>query len=153
MFVDEHSTDYNIFTDTIDMVALHVPVHLPSASSTSPHNKDSSAITAPAPIKCLVYIGLPENPQFVGPQDPQKLAEHIVRSRGPSGENTEYVYMLEEALEQLRKDTGTEGEIDEHVVDLARRVREAERKLKGGQSDNVVGRKGEQGDGAEEVEK
>lgn len=38
-------------------------------------------------IKCLVYIGLPDNPQFLGPQDPQVLAEHIVQSRGPSGEN------------------------------------------------------------------
>lgn len=35
----------------------------------------------------MVYIGLPDNPQFLGPQDPQALAEHVVRSRGPSGEN------------------------------------------------------------------
>ena len=40
-----------------------------------------------SPINCLVYIGLPDNPQFLGPQDPQALAEHIAKSRGPSGEN------------------------------------------------------------------
>ena len=69
-------------------------------------------------IKCLVYIGLPDNPQFMGPQDPQALAVHISRSRGPSGENVEYLFMLEQALKDLEKESG-----DEHVQDLADRVR------------------------------
>ncbi|KAI9720040.1 MAG: hypothetical protein M1812_003167 [Candelaria pacifica] len=71
--------------------------------------------------RCLVYIGLPSNPQFVGVQDPQKLAEHIYGSRGPSGENKEYLYMLEKALEELSTESG-----DEHVRDLADRVRRLE---------------------------
>jgi cation transport protein ChaC len=37
--------------------------------------------------RTLVYIGTPDNEQFVGPQDPQALAEHIWRSEGPSGLN------------------------------------------------------------------
>lgn len=78
----------------------------------------------PQQIHCLVYIGLPDNPQFLGPQDPQALAEHIVRSRGPSGENKDYLYQLEEALNALSPDS-----CDEHVTDLARRCREAERKM------------------------
>lgn len=78
----------------------------------------------PQQIDCLVYIGLPSNPQFLGPQDPQALAEHIVGSRGPSGENREYLYQLEEALEGLSRESG-----DEHVGDLARRCREVERKM------------------------
>ena len=69
-------------------------------------------------IKCLVYIGLPDNPQFMGPQDPQALAMHINHSRGPSGENAEYLLMLEQALKGLGKESG-----DEHVQDLADRVR------------------------------
>lgn len=72
-------------------------------------------------IKCLVYIGLPDNPQFLGPQDPQALAEHIVKSRGPSGENKDYLYQLEEALNGLSPESG-----DEHIIDLARRCREVE---------------------------
>lgn len=72
-------------------------------------------------IKCLVYIGLPDNPQFLGPQDPQALAEHIVKSRGPSGENKDYLYQLEEALNGLSPESG-----DEHVSDLARRCRDVE---------------------------
>jgi cation transport protein ChaC len=75
----------------------------------------------PHPIKCLVYIGLPDNPQFLGPQDPQALAEKIVQSRGPSGENRDYLYQLEEALRGLSEESA-----DEHVFDLARRCREVE---------------------------
>lgn len=89
------------------------------------------------PIECLVYIGLPDNPQFLGAQDPQKLAEHIVRSRGPSGENRDYLYRLDEALRNLSRDS-----LDEHVHDLARRCRAVESKQDIGppeQSDEVVG--------------
>jgi cation transport protein ChaC len=80
----------------------------------------------PNPIKCLVYIGLPDNPQFLGPQDPQALAEKIVQSRGPSGENRDYLYQLEEALRGLSEESA-----DEHVFDLARRCREVEGRVNG----------------------
>ena len=73
------------------------------------------------PFPCLVYIGLPDNPQFQGVQDPQKLAEHILTSKGPSGENKEYLLMLEKALEELSADSE-----DAHVTDLADRLRKLE---------------------------
>jgi cation transport protein ChaC len=44
-----------------------------------------------------------------------------VQSRGPSGENREYLYQLEEALRGLSEESA-----DEHVFDLARRCREIE---------------------------
>ncbi|KAL9123476.1 MAG: hypothetical protein Q9217_007085, partial [Psora testacea] len=69
---------------------------------------------------CLVYIGLPTNPQFLGRQDPDAVAEVIARSKGPSGRNTEYLFMLEKALEGLN--SGTQGR-DDHVRGLAGRVR------------------------------
>jgi len=94
-------------------------------------------------IRCLVYIGLPENPQFLGPyvsptceilvgheltqccclfrQDPDALARKILESKGPSGENKEYLYNLETALLGLSKESG-----DAHVSDLVRRCREIE---------------------------
>jgi len=96
---------------TIEMVALHTTT-------------TTTSITFQAPINCLVYIGLPSNPQFMGPQTLNALAAHIFRSRGPSGENKEYLYMLEEALEGLAKEVGESvGEVDEHVSDLAARVK------------------------------
>jgi cation transport protein ChaC len=73
------------------------------------------------PIKCLVYIGLPSNPQFLGPQDPEVLAAHILKSRGPSGENKEYLFNLEEALLGLSAESG-----DAHVSDLVERCRKIE---------------------------
>ncbi len=75
------------------------------------------------PVRCMVYIGLPSNDQFVGPQDPQKLAEHIWKSRGPSGENKEYLFMLGKALQDLDKGSG-----DKHVEDLVARVKVIEEK-------------------------
>lgn len=135
---------------TIDFAAFHVPVHVNDEDSNgTPAKKDGN--TPPAPINCLVYIGLPTNPAFVGPQDPEKLAEHIVRSRGPSGENKEYVYLLEKSLEQMRRQAGQDDDVDEHVADLARRVREAEKRLNEGIVITANG--GQRGDGAEEVEK
>lgn len=72
-----------------------------------------------SPIRnCLVYIGLPTNPQFLGVQDPRDIAEVIASNRGPSGENAEYLFMLEEALDSLGEESR-----DEHVKDLADRVR------------------------------
>lgn len=107
----------------------YAPFHCSSDAS-------SQLPASSGPIQCLVYIGLPDNPQFLGPQDPQQLAEHIVRSRGPSGENKDYLYQLDEALRGLSKESH-----DEHVTDLTRRCREVE--AKGGmsklQSKDVIG--------------
>ncbi|MCJ1478708.1 hypothetical protein MMC13_007391 [Lambiella insularis] len=81
-------------------------------------------------IQCLVYIGLPDNPQFLGRQDPQALAEHICRSKGPSGENVEYLFMLEQALRELGEGSG-----DGHVQDLADRARKIKGPMSGGSRD------------------
>ncbi|KAL4410697.1 ChaC-like protein [Colletotrichum abscissum] len=70
------------------------------------------------PIRTLVYIGTPDNDQFVGPQDPQALAAHIRQSRGPSGLNIDYLLGLEEALDGLSPESG-----DVHITDLSNRVR------------------------------
>ena len=77
---------------------------------------DGSAV-----IKTLVYIGTPDNEQFMGPQDPQELAEHIYKSVGPSGLNKDYLLSLETALDSLSPESG-----DEHIKDLANRVRKIE---------------------------
>lgn len=58
----------------------------------------------------------------MGPQDPDALARHILNSKGPSGENRDYLYQLGEALEGLSLESG-----DEHVGDLVTRCRALER--------------------------
>lgn len=69
-------------------------------------------------INCLVYIGLPNNPQFLGALDPNDVANTINQSKGPSGENREYLLNLEEALLALNPQSK-----DDHITDLAARVR------------------------------
>jgi len=86
------------------------------------HPADGSAT-----IRTLVYIGTPENDQFVGPQDPQALAEHIYKSRGPSGLNRDYLLELEKALDELSPESG-----DAHVTDLSNRLRQIERRAERG---------------------
>lgn len=81
-------------------------------------------------IRTLVYIGTPDNEQFVGPQDPQELAEHIYKSEGPSGLNRDYLLSLEVALNELSEESG-----DYHVTDLAKRVRRLDGK---GSTGNAV---------------
>jgi cation transport regulator ChaC len=51
----------------------------PGIKATSTIHVDESQVRESK--KCLVYIGLPENPQFLGPQDPEALARKIVESK------------------------------------------------------------------------
>ncbi len=79
----------------------------------------SAQSTHPSPIpKCMVYIGLPSNPQFLGRESPEDVAGVIAASHGPSGANAEYLFMLEESLASLGEESG-----DSHIKDLATRVR------------------------------
>lgn len=73
----------------------------------------------------MVYIGLPTNSQFLcdpAQRDPATVAKVISISRGLSGKNTEYLYLLEKALEGLGL-----GSADGHVTDLVRRVKALEK--------------------------
>ncbi|KAK3383853.1 ChaC-like protein-domain-containing protein [Lasiosphaeria ovina] len=107
----------------------YTPFH--PASELHPHPAVSPQATQPgAPIQALVYIGTPDNDQFVGPQDPQQLAEHIYLSEGPSGQNRDYLWGLEKALDGLSPESG-----DEHVTDLSNRVRAVAARFAEGRND------------------
>lgn len=65
----------------------------------------------------LVYVATRDNPHFLGPEEPEAIARQILRSRGPSGPNIDYLMELERSLrEDLKVD-------DQHVFELARLVR------------------------------
>ena len=122
----------------------------------TPISKDSAGIPEPQsnvrPMidDCMIYIGLPSNPQFVGPESLDDVAQVIARSEGPSGPNPEYLFMLDEGLKEL----GERIVEDRHVAPLVRRVRALLARREGG---NVAGvnEGGDKsiGDGAEEFEK
>ncbi|KAL4960743.1 gamma-glutamylcyclotransferase [Aspergillus stella-maris] len=88
------------------------------------HSKSEPGAEEASPITCMVYIGQPSNPQFLrepSQRDPQAVAEVIARGVGASGKNTEYLYLLEKALEGVGL-----GSVDGHVTDLVGRVKEIE---------------------------
>ncbi|PGH14864.1 hypothetical protein AJ79_02726 [Helicocarpus griseus UAMH5409] len=141
-----HAEEVHAYLDEreIDGYTVHFTPFHPSpspASTTTTTTTNQPAPPSPptSPITCMVYIGLPTNAQFLrnpSDRDPANVAAVIARSRGLSGENREYLYLLERALEgpgfsggSTSFDGGDGGEgngekvADGHVADLARRVR------------------------------
>ncbi|KAF1981448.1 ChaC-domain-containing protein [Aulographum hederae CBS 113979] len=130
--INGYSIQYTPFYPSSTSYSSSVPSASPSLAS--PSNSNPSSISNQSPLKCMVYIGLPCNPQFLGPQPPQQLAAHILKSKGPSGENKEYLYMLGQALEELSPESG-----DEHIRDLVRRCRVLERGEEKGEGEGEIG--------------
>ena len=90
----------------------------------TPFHPLSNDASTSSPITCMVYIGQPSNPQFLrdrARREQQDVAEVVVRGEGQSGKNSEYLYLLEKALEGLGL-----GSADGHVTDLVRRVKALE---------------------------
>ncbi len=67
-------------------------------------------------VNALVYLGDPESPVYKEEHDLSKLAEHICKSKGPSGENKDYVYELAQALRM-------HGENDSYVFELEQNLK------------------------------
>ena len=81
-----HAEDVKAYLDHREINGYsihHVPVY--------------SSVNASKPVveRAVVYIGTHDNPAFVGPMKSiDDLAQHIYQSRGPSGDNKEYGFML-----------------------------------------------------------
>lgn len=111
--IDGYSVHYTPFYPTTRSSA---------AASVAAHEKEKDG--AESPITCMVYIGQPTNPQFLrdpARRDPRDVARVISVGHGLSGKGTEYLYLLEEALEGLGL-----ASADVHVTDLVRRVKAIE---------------------------
>jgi len=65
-----------------------------------------------------LYIGTPDNPNYLGPADADQIARQVLASRGPSGPNDEYVLRLAEALRAIGAD-------DPHVFEIEALIRRA----------------------------
>ncbi|KIP08557.1 hypothetical protein PHLGIDRAFT_376380 [Phlebiopsis gigantea 11061_1 CR5-6] len=73
------------------------------------------AVVAP---KAFTYVGLPNNPSFIGSEPIDQLAEHIWKSVGPSGPNKDYLYELTTAVRRLAPESH-----DSHLYALETRCR------------------------------
>jgi cation transport protein ChaC len=63
----------------------------------------------------VVYVADETNPNYVGPEELERIVSIVGAARGPSGANREYVLRLAEALERM-------GAEDAHVFEIARAV-------------------------------
>ena len=127
-----HAEEVHAYLDDreIDGYTVHYTTFHPFTSPQAPSEPQSET---QKPLTCMVYIGLPSNSQFLSNpllREPSSVAQVISTGRGKSGENTEYLYLLEEALEGLGL-----GSADGHVTDLVGRVKEIE----AGRRDGVDG--------------
>jgi glutathione-specific gamma-glutamylcyclotransferase len=64
----------------------------------------------------VVYIAPAANHAYLGPAPLAEMAQQVLTSRGPSGDNSEYLYALAQALRELDAD-------DQHVFELETLVR------------------------------
>lgn len=67
-------------------------------------------------VNALVYYAAADNPHYLGDAPLDTLAAHIAGARGPSGDNADYLFQLDDALRHLGVD-------DPHVRSLASAVR------------------------------
>lgn len=107
---------------SVHFTPFHPTTRSSAAASVAAHEQERN--DAVSPITCMVYIGQPTNPQFLrdpARREPQDVAKVISVGHGLSGKGTEYLYLLEEALEGLGL-----GSADVHVTDLVRRVKAIE---------------------------
>lgn len=77
----------------------------------------------PCFLRAFVYRATPDNDEFLGPPAPsaEGIAQHVLRSSGPSGPNLQYVERLHEAL--LAR--GLSDPHLESIVNEARRIAQA----------------------------
>jgi cation transport regulator ChaC len=81
---------------------------------------DASGSADDPPCRALLYVATPENPNYLGPAPLDTIARQVLVSRGPSGDNVEYVLRLAETLLEIRPGLGPD---EEDVLVLAERVR------------------------------
>ncbi len=78
-------------------------------------------------VQGLVYVAMPQNPNWLGEAPLDEIAEQVRQSKGPSGPNREYVIALAEALRSM-------GAEDAHVFALEMRLVDERRVNRSGNS-------------------
>ncbi|KCV68370.1 hypothetical protein H696_05286 [Fonticula alba] len=51
--------------------------------------------TCPLVEKAIIYVATEDNPEYLGPDSEESIANQIAHSVGPSGDNSEYLFQLQ----------------------------------------------------------
>ena len=76
------------------------------------------------PRQVTLYIGLKTNEKWAGELSDEETVSIVLKSHGPSGANTEYLYNLAEAMRRI------DPRGDEYLFRIERKLREEEQKEK-----------------------
>ncbi|XP_043497820.1 putative glutathione-specific gamma-glutamylcyclotransferase 2 isoform X4 [Polistes fuscatus] len=117
---------YKISGENVDNVVAHLDFR-EKDNIVNTNNTIIEPITDKDPFYLTIYIGSKDNPNYVGVENMETLANCIFNAHGPSGSNREYLYklasvvrtlipnandeylfLLEEAVKKLEKDSEKE---------------------------------------------
>ncbi|XP_026761538.1 putative glutathione-specific gamma-glutamylcyclotransferase 2 [Galleria mellonella] len=70
------------------------------------------------PFELTLYVATEENESYAGPASIEDIARQVIKCKGPSGTNKEYLYNLADAMRQLVPDVK-----DDHLFALEAAVR------------------------------
>ncbi|KAM3956470.1 putative glutathione-specific gamma-glutamylcyclotransferase 2 [Aphomia sociella] len=115
---------YKIRSKDIEQVTNHLDFREKNGYSKKTvtfHPKDNSV----EPFELTLYVATEDNQSYAGPASIEDIARQVIKSKGPSGTNKEYVYNLAEAMRQLVPTVK-----DEHLFALEAAVRNLDTDLK-----------------------
>ncbi len=72
--------------------------------------------TEPVILNAVIYIGVCNNEQWLGPAPLDEISQQIAIAVGPSGKNIDYLFNLAASLRELNVN-------DAHIFELERRVK------------------------------
>ena len=108
--------------------------HDPRCASHPPRDSDSDATSTECGVVVMLYIGTEKNENYRGPAPLRTVASTIAAAEGPSGQNSEYLYGLHDAMEILAplcppqgaaRGGGSSG-VEPYLAELTREVRRIE---------------------------
>jgi cation transport protein ChaC len=96
---------------------VELPVHFTAPTATTTTTPTHGGPTPTGEFAdARMYLATADNPNYLGDAPLAAIASQILRCRGPSGANLEYLLRLADALRDL-------GAIDDHVFELEQLVR------------------------------
>ncbi|KAK2588862.1 hypothetical protein KPH14_001729 [Odynerus spinipes] len=112
---------YKISVENVDSVIAHLDFR-EKDNIINTDNTKMVPVKEEVPFCLTIYIGGTDNPNYAGVEDINTIAKHIFTAHGPSGSNREYLYKLASVVRMLIPNAN-----DEHLFLLEEAVRKLEK--------------------------